>query len=586
MIHSLKSNKSSFKTLKFDKGLNVILADRTISKVDSKQTRNGAGKTTIIEIIHFCLGASVKKDSIFKSEHLQGWSFTLSIDIANCVCSIERFVDFPNKVYISCDEKIENIFTNLKYDDKNHRHYLNLSSFNEQMLKNFYGIEKSKERKYYPSFRELVSYNIRRGLDGYKSCFDYFSPQKTYSVQSCNAFFLGLSLECANDFQLIKDKKKNIDEFKRLSKSGLIGNYNIGELNTNIVSKEKETLELKQQLESFKVHPQYKEISERVNVLTREIHTLADDCVIQEMLLSQYNNSIESEIEDDVSLSELKLIYNEAGVIFPSHSLESLENVMRFHNAIQTNRKTYLNDEISRIKDKINSNRQQIESYSNERAGLMNILKTHGALEEYTLLQNKYIETKKDLDLLKEKLKSAEEIENLSSKLKIENGELLLKARKDYNDRLDTRKKAISLFSTNTAFLYPESGNLTIDLDDTGYKFGVEMKNSRSQGVNYMKVFSYDFMVLELNKNRLKYPNFIIHDSTIFDGVDERQVSRALMLAHNKCEQMDIQYICMLNSDNIPNSEFDDDFNAIFNNAVKLKISDDRENGGVLGIRF
>ena len=586
MIHSLSSNKASFKSIEFKKGLNIILADRNVLNENSKQTRNGAGKTTIIEIIHFCLGSSVKKDSIFKCEHLKGWSFILKLDIDNAICTIERFVDSSNKIYVSSRKNIGDIFEELKYDGKNSRYYLTLNAFNEQMLNKFYGIKKSNEKRYYPTFRELISYTIRRGIDGYKSCFDYFSPQKAYSIQSCNAYFLGLSLECANKFQFIKDKKKEIDDFKKISKSGLIGNYNIGKLNTNLVSKERETTELKKQLDSFKVHPQYKQISNKVNFLTKKIHSLNDDCIIEEKLLLQYEDSVNNENEDIDTLNEIKQLYNEAGVFFPNDSLESLKNVISFHKSIQKNRKVYLTDEIVRIKQKISLNRKQIESYSNERAELMSVLKTHGALEEYVLLQNNYIEKKKDLDILKERLKSAEEVENLSSNLKIENGELLIEARKDYNDRVDTRAKALSLFSNNTSFLYPEPGNLTIDLNDTGYKFNVEMKNSRSQGVNYMKIFSYDFMVLELNNYKLPFPDFIIHDSTIFDGVDERQVARALILAYNKCKQMDSQYICMLNSDKVPGLDFDDDFLSVFNESIRLSISDDRENGGVLGIRF
>ena len=36
----------------------------------------------------------------------------------------------------------------------------------------------------------------------------------------------------------------------------------------------------------------------------------------------------------------------------------------------------------------------------------------------------------------------------------------------------------------------------------------------------------------------------------------------------------------------IPYQEFDDEFTAQFNSNIVLKISDDQENGGLLGIRF
>ena len=101
MIHSIKSNNSNFKEIHFSNGMNVILADRLQNESSEKQTRNGAGKTTIIEVIHFCLGASVSKNSVFKNEHLTGWSFILTIDIDNTEITLERFTDNPNKIYDS-----------------------------------------------------------------------------------------------------------------------------------------------------------------------------------------------------------------------------------------------------------------------------------------------------------------------------------------------------------------------------------------------------------------------------------------------------------------------------------------------------
>ena len=142
------------------------------------------------------------------------------------------------------------------------------------------------------------------------------------------------------------------------------------------------------------------------------------------------------------------------------------------------------------------------------------------------------------------------------------------------------------MFKANTEFLYSDPGTLTIDLKESGYAFGVNIKSSRSQGVNYMKVFCYDMVLAELGRERSCYPDFLIHDSTIFDGVDERQVARALKLAQRKCEKLGFQYVCLINSDMVPYQEFDDEFTKIFNNNIVLSISDNHDDGGLLGIRF
>ncbi len=43
----------------------------------------------------------------------------------------------------------------------------------------------------------------------------------------------------------------------------------------------------------------------------------------------------------------------------------------------------------------------------------------------------------------------------------------------------------------------------------------------------------------------------LIHDSAIFDGVDERQVALGLELACQESEMKKVRYICMVNTDDI-----------------------------------
>ena len=58
--------------------------------------------------------------------------------------------------------------------------------------------------------------------------------------------------------------------------------------------------ELKRQLDSFKVLPQYQEISTEVNSYTNQIHELTNELITQERLINRYEASIETE-EIDLS---------------------------------------------------------------------------------------------------------------------------------------------------------------------------------------------------------------------------------------------------------------------------------------------
>jgi uncharacterized protein YydD (DUF2326 family) len=587
MILSVRSNNSSFKTVEFDKGFNVIVADRiNDSKNARMKSRNGAGKSTLVEIIHFCLGAQVGKKSLFKNPNLKGWSFIIDIEVDNEIYSFERMIDSPSKIYV-LKGNIDKIGEDYKYDKKRHNYFFKVLIFNKYMLQVVYGLLPTENNIYYPSFRELISYSIRRGVDGFTNPFDFFGRQKTHSRQSCNAFFLNLNIDYASEFQMIKDKKKGIDNYKSAAKSGVLGdlNLNMGELSTEVISRQKETDELKQQLDNFNVLPQYREISQEVNSYTNQMHELTNELVTLERLINRYE--VSTEIEDvDISIEDIKIVYEEAGVLFGDRVNKSLDEVMQFHNKIIVNRKQYLFEELARLRRLVSEKKYNIQLIDEKRAESMKILETHGALEEYVLLQDRYATAKTLLEDAKKRLDSIQYIEDSKSRLKIENEELLIKSRQDYNERISLREKAISLFKKNTEFLYPHAGTLTIDLKETGYDFNVEIKNSRSQGVGYMKVFCYDMVISELGREKNTFPDFLIHDSTIFDGVDERQVYRALMLAKMKSEELGLQYITLINSDMIPYNEFDEEFAVEFDKSIVLRISDEQEAGGLLGIRF
>jgi uncharacterized protein YydD (DUF2326 family) len=587
MIKEIRSNNPKFKTIKFNRGFNVVLADREKAqkKDDSKDTRNGAGKSTLVEIIHFCLGASASKNSPFKVEELKDWSFSIVMDLFNKDYIFTRFVDKSSKIYIDGDADLLGL--DIKYDKKQHLYYVGITKFNECMLSVMYNLEKDDKRKYTPSFRELISYNIRRGLDGYRNAFEFFSKQKVYSVQGCNAYFLGLNLDYASQFQEIKDKVKGIGDYKKAAGSGILGKkkLNIGELNTEMITLEQECAELKKQLESFKVHPQYAEITKEADQFTEQIHNIVNEVTIKKQLLGNYEKSVLSE-ENDMGYSDIERIYNEAGITFVGTLKKKLDEVINFHNSIIENRKKYLQNEINKINSSILEQESILENCSEKRAALFEILANHGALEEYTAMQERYALALQKLEEVREKLSLAQTIEDSKSRITIENQELLLKSRRDYIERMPSLEKAISIFRNNSEALYSEPGTLTVDLEDTGYKFGVNIKRAKSQGINYMKVMCYDLMLMELRTQKQRFPDFLIHDSTIFDGVDERQVAKSLILAMDKSVTCSYQYICLLNSDTVPEKEMTEQNLEIFNNSVVRRISDKDDESGLLGIKF
>ena len=88
MIHHIFSDLEGFKELTFHEGLNLVLADKSPGATD-RQTRNGAGKSSFIDLLHFLTGGNCSPDSIFRVPELIAASFGLDFDLGGHRVAVE-----------------------------------------------------------------------------------------------------------------------------------------------------------------------------------------------------------------------------------------------------------------------------------------------------------------------------------------------------------------------------------------------------------------------------------------------------------------------------------------------------------------
>jgi len=584
MIKAVRCDNKSFKTITFTPGFNVILAER-IKTAGDKDSRNGLGKTTLIEIIHFCLGSSTKPSQGLRVPELNNWTFILDITVNEKDISVYRNTE--NFGFV----KIEGDFSNWKIkpdlDDETNEYRMKIKDWNICLGDLFFNLEPEIiKQKYSPTFRSLISYFGRLNSGAFEDAFKHYSQQKTWDIQVNNTFLLGLNWEYASRFQILKDNESILNNLKKAAKQGIIKDYfgSLGELDAERISLEEKVKTSDSQLQNFKVHPQYLEVQNEANRITRKIHELVNERTLNQKLLDQYKISISE--EKDIPVDNVERIYRNAGLVFSGDIKKKLDDVIDFHIQIMNNRKSYLETEIKSLSRLIESNSKKIEELSNKRAEQLAILKTHGALDEYIEIQRRNTELKQELSDIESRITNLKKFEKGKSDLKIEKEELLQKTRTDYDERKEIADVARRNFNQNSEKLYDEPGRLTIDISDTGYKLGVEIKRTRSQGIGYMKVLCYDLMLVQLRANLIDSPGFLIHDSTIFNGVDERQIAKALELAAKESEEKGFQYIVTLNSDQIPFSDFPENSKESFEQSIRIKFTDDTDDGGLLGFRY
>jgi uncharacterized protein YydD (DUF2326 family) len=102
MIRHLGSDLPSFKSLTFTSGLNILLADKSEGATD-RQSRNSAGKTSFVELIHFLFGGEVRRESIFRSDALIATTFDVTVDISREIVSVARSGAKPSRLSFNGD---------------------------------------------------------------------------------------------------------------------------------------------------------------------------------------------------------------------------------------------------------------------------------------------------------------------------------------------------------------------------------------------------------------------------------------------------------------------------------------------------
>jgi len=156
MIYSIRCDHPSFKEIEFEPGFNIILAERT-KESTKKDSRNGLGKSTLIEIIHFCLGGN--KGETLSKPHLDNWTFTLDLDLNEKRYSITRNTA-STKITIEGD--CSNWPIKPTIDKKTEKQIMSRNEWTKILGILIFDLQPMyDEYKYTPTFRSLISYFIR-----------------------------------------------------------------------------------------------------------------------------------------------------------------------------------------------------------------------------------------------------------------------------------------------------------------------------------------------------------------------------------------------------------------------------------------
>ena len=581
MIHEISSSLASFKTLRFNTGLNVVLAEKSVGATD-RQTRNSSGKTSLITIIHFLMGASCPAASIFKYESLIEESFSLTFDLGSPQMTARRGGSDPNKIYV--DANLSEWPEQPTVDTTTGESWFSNKKWTAALAVSMFDVNESS--KYSPSFRAMFPYFARVEPEGgFQHAEMYYSTQQPWNIQVNLSHLLGLDWKPSQALQEIKDQEKTLKLLKRNSSQGVLGNLvgKAGELRTKLALAEKDLKRLEKELREFQVLPEYRDLEKEASTIAVRQSELANANTLDRQRVKAIEQQLQA--EQPVQADDVLAMYEEASVVLPDLVRKRIEDVQAFHERVIKNRLLHLEREIQAAEQRIIVRDEEAQGLDSRRREIMKVLSSHGAIDQMVRLEEERSRLFSFVDDLKNRLEVTNKLESTKTELTIERAQVKQRISLDHNDHEEVLREAILIFEELSREISDHEGSLEVDVSDNGPTFKIKVEGGRSVGIRNMQIFCFDMMLSIIWAKRNRGPGFLIHDSHLFDGMDSRQVAKAIEIGEAKSREHKFQYVITMNSDQVPRNEFKPEFDFDrFVNPVQL--SDENETGGLFGMRI
>jgi uncharacterized protein YydD (DUF2326 family) len=575
MIVELTSTLETFKPLKFKSGLNILVAERHESS-GAKDTRNGTGKTSFIELVHFLLADKRNADDDFHKSEIIGSEF----------CG--KFSDGGSD-FLVC-KKSSPTNDELKKDGKD----ITPKSLRKELAIRWFGLnEEDSAPTYGPKFGALFGYFVRKERNGgFASPILNGTSQQGWDSQVSLSYLLGFDWRLPQQLQVKKDQKKDADTLAKMIKGGYLteGSLDVNKMQARLDLLDTEIEGKRKEVNSASVVDGYRRHEITANELTGRIRDL-NEANLEDLDLVEDIELALKEVED-ASVADLKSMYEQVGIFFSDQVKKRFEQVEAFHKQVAKNREAHLKREKKNATERLANRKREINELQVSLKDKLTLLRSGMAIERLTLLQSDLNRLEAEQADLRHQLPRFRNVEEDRKRLGREINDLVDLIGQDVLEREGPRKAAVQIFAETSQFLYDEPGQLIVGKSSgvAGLSIETDIVGKKSGGKNHMQVFCFDWLLVEAAIKNDQFPGFLIHDSHIFDGVDGRQIGLALSLARAKCDKLGVQYVVAMNSDDLQKIKNEEEVSGedIFDPSdfiMDTRLSDE-PSGGLFGIRF
>jgi uncharacterized protein YydD (DUF2326 family) len=559
----------SIKPVVFEKGINIILGEQSSipDNLEEKKKMNGVGKSMLVESINFCFLKDLKDSRLSKipittlnSDVYICLDFEIESDTKIQTVSIKRRADLLSKILIIVDG-VEEQFDDISIAKK----YL------ESLI--FPKIIGSR-----PSLRSLISILIRDEQTSYKDVLEPYGNSGVHKYSDLlkpHLYFFGMDVSILD---LIRNALVEIDLVKKgltllnteLKSTGIA----VKDIRAYLNDLEDNVNKLNIAVDALQPQEGIGQIQDELTTLLSKLNTLNVERSGKIFSSKQIKQLPKPE---KIPINEVKILYNQYKQGLGDLVEKSFEQVLKFKDQVENFQHDLMNQKLDQLAQEIKSLDTEIEKidkqigelykFTDARKRISDLTETlklqRGKNEEYEKLKNQYrlleVRSQEKKRLIKEKNQKIEELQAeifiISKTITSFENDL-----KDAHLFIAGNKNCQFEFKTDES----KAHYLTFDY---------RIKLDGSSGINRIKTFIYDVLLMINHSTSKRHPCFLIHDN-IFASTGKDDMMKALnFLDLQEKSGRDFQYILTINKD-----EFEGNINELtFDYKKKVRVTLTRE---------
>ena len=539
---SIYNNNGIIREIFFKRGVNLIV-DETSETQRLQATGNNVGKTTVLRLIDYCLGA--KGDEIYKDSEFSGQPNTdieVFLKQTEVVITLEMVEEWNGE-----EENVISISRNF-LKQKQKKQTINGVSYSDEEF-----TKKLEELIFHttidkPSFRQMIAKNIRITPERMTNILKVLVKfTKTEEYEALYLFWLGIDTASSAEKAKLIEKRQQEKRFQNRLKNESKGD--LAFIEQQLVFLAGQIAELEKQKDDFNLNERYEEDIKMLNDTKKRLNNIASEISVLEErknLILESKTDLEAQYTN-INTQQIALLYEKAKVLIPSLQV-SFEQTVQFHNDLLTEKLAYITRELPTINQQLKSLNISLEEHRTKEISLTQKVKKMGvwdSLERIIAALNSLYERKGNLEKQKEYwLQSIDTIKNIDDELaiidkSIGSEEMLMQ------NRITLFNK---YFSKMSNILYGEHYLLFQKKKENGYDLAIQnIEGNPSAGKKKGQIAAFDFAYIQFaDELAIRCLHFILHDQ--LENIHDNQLNTLFEVANH----LNGQYIVPILRDKVP----------------------------------